>query len=313
MAKLTLPSLKNVNGDKPSWFHRARIPAWLLVAAAICAFLAAFDLHVTMTVHRRQPAMLNLMIVLDFSGSMEAADWPQDKPPPTTTVTADDLPPTRLAVAKANITELLTKCRDNSHIGLVAFARRPYLICPLMDGKSILEERMNQITTDDFEDGTAIGDALRLAVRSLKTVSNGPKAILLFSDGVDHSEDEKAPLTAAKETAQEDIVIHAVGIGGKLAFHPVPTEAGVEWKPLGEMLNEAQMTEISRLANGRYFQANDAESLAHAVKTLAEHVSAQSNAYLERTSVPLTPHLMLAAALLACISLLSRLLLHSFF
>ena len=40
MAKLTLPSLKNVNGDKPSWFHRARIPAWLLVAAAICALLS---------------------------------------------------------------------------------------------------------------------------------------------------------------------------------------------------------------------------------------------------------------------------------
>ena len=78
MAKLTLPSLKNVDGDKPSWFHRARIPAWLLVSAAICALLS--PLKVPMTVHTEEFGKLNLMFVMDFSGSMEASDWPEDKP-----------------------------------------------------------------------------------------------------------------------------------------------------------------------------------------------------------------------------------------
>lgn len=312
MAKLTLPSLKTVNGDKPSWFHRARIPVWLLVAAAVCTLLAACDFHVSMNVMRKRPAVLNLMVAIDFSGSMEASDWPQDTPPPAV-VTGANLPKNRISIAKENIKAFLDSCDDGSRIGLVAFAQRPYLICPLMEGTSILEERMELITTDDFEDGTAIGDAIKLATRSLKTVSDGPKAILLFSDGVDHSQNETAPRIAAEEAAAKNIVIHTVGIGGKLAFHPVPTDKGVEWRAIGEQLNEAQLTEIATLTGGRYFQAGDADSLAKAIHVLAEQVAVQTKVYPQRVSVPLTPWLVDAASLLVVASLLSRLLLHSFF
>ena len=308
MAKLTLPSLKNVKGDKPSWFHRARIPAWLLVAAAICALLS--QLKVTTTLHSQEFGKLNLMFVMDFSGSMEASDWPEDKPLPET-VTADILPPSRIAVAKEKLRWLLANHHDDSHIGLVAFARRPYLICPLMNGTAILEERMEQITTDDFEDGTAIGDAINLAVRSLKT-ADGPKAIVLLSDGVDHSQDDKAPLLAAEAAAKADIVIHTVGIGGKHAYHPVNTDGGMEWRPVGEELNEPQLTEIARLTNGQYVKAGDADALSKAIETLAEQVIAQPRMTARRVSVPLTP-LLLIAALLAVASLLSRLLLHAYF
>ena len=308
MAKLTLPSLKNVKGDKPSWFHRARIPAWLLVAAAICALLS--QLKVPTTLHSQEFGKLNLMFVMDFSGSMEASDWPEDRPLPET-VTADILPPSRIAVAKEKLRWLLANHHGDSHIGLVAFARRPYLICPLMNGTAILEERMEQITTDDFEDGTAIGDAINLAVRSLKT-ADGPKAIVLLSDGVDHSQDDKAPLLAAEAAAKVDIVVHTVGIGGKHAYHPVNTDGSTEWRPVGEELNEPQLTEISRLTNGQYVKAGDADALSKAIETLAEQVIAQPRMTARRVSVPLTP-LLLVAALLAVASLVSRLLLHAYF
>ena len=308
MAKLTLPSLKNVKGDKPSWFHRARIPAWLLIAAAICALLS--PLKVPTTLRSQEFGKLNLMFVMDFSGSMEASDWPEDKPLPET-VTADILPPSRIAVAKEKLRWLLANHHGNSHIGLVAFARRPYLICPLMNGTAILEERMEQITTDDLEDGTAIGDAINLAVRSLKT-ADGPKAVILLSDGVDHSQNDKAPLLAAEAAAKADIVIHTVGIGGKHAYHPVNTDGGMEWRSVGEELNEPQLTEISRLTNGQYVKAGDADALSKAIETLAEQVIAQPRTTARRVSVPLTP-LLLVAALLAVASLVSRLLLHAYF
>ena len=308
MVKLTLPSLKNIKGDKPSWFHRARIPAWLLVAAAICALLS--QLKVPTTLHSQEFGKLNLMFIMDFSGSMEASDWLEDKPLPET-VTADILPPSRIAVAKEKLRWLLANHHDDSHIGLVAFARRPYLICPLMNGTAILEERMDQITTDDFEDGTAIGDAINLAVRSLKTV-DGPKAIVLLSDGVDHSQDDKAPLLAAEAAAKADIVIHTVGIGGKHAYHPVNTDGGMEWRPVGEELNEPQLTEIARLTNGQYVKAGDADALSKAIESLAAQVIAQPQPTARRVAVPLTP-LLLVAALLAVASLVSRLLLHAYF
>ena len=309
MAKLTLPSLKTVNGDKPSWFHCARIPAWLLVAAAICALLS--PLHVPMTVHTEELGKLNLMFVMDFSGSMDASDWPEDKPLPAA-VTADILPPSRTAVAKTNIKSFLSKYHGDSQIGLIAFARRPYLVCPLMKGTAILEERMEQITTDDLEDGTAIGDAIDLAVRSLKTAAAGPKAVILLSDGVDHSQDDNAPLIAARKAAEADIVIHTVGIGGKHAYHPVNTDCGTEWRPVGEEINEPQLTEIARLTGGQYFKAGDADSLAKAIESLAEQVIAQPRKTARRVSVPLTP-LLVVAALLAVASLLSRLVLHAYF
>ena len=309
MAKLTLPSLKNVKGDKPSWFHRARIPAWLLIAAAICALLS--PLKVPTTLRSQEFGKLNLMFVMDFSGSMEASDWPEDKPLPET-VTADILPPSRIAVAKEKLRWLLANHHGDSHIGLVAFARRPYLICPLMNGTAILEERMDQITTDDFEDGTAIGDAIDLAVRSLKTAVAGPKAVILLSDGVDHSQDDKAPLLAAEAAAKADIVIHAVGIGGKHAYHPVNTDGGMEWRPVGEELNEPQLTEIARLTNGQYVKAGDADALSKAIESLAAQVIAQPQPTTRRVAVPLTP-LLLVAALLAVASLLSRLLFHAYF
>ena len=309
MAKLTLPSLKTVNGDKPSWFHRARIPAWLLVAAAICALLS--PLKVPTTLRSQEFGKLNLMFVMDFSGSMEASDWPEDKPLPET-VTADILPPSRIAVAKEKLRWLLANHHGDSHIGLVAFARRPYLVCPLMKGTAILEERMDQITTDDLEDGTAIGDAIHLAIRSLKAVDFGPKAVIILSDGVDHSQDDKAPLLAAEAAAKADIVIHTVGIGGKHAYHPVNTDGGMEWRPVGEELNEPQLTEIARLTNGQYVKAGDADALSKAIETLAEQVIAQPRMTARRVSVPLTP-LLLVAALLAVASLVSRLLLHAYF
>ncbi|MBO4526015.1 MAG: VWA domain-containing protein [Victivallales bacterium] len=300
--------MKNVKGDKPSWFHRARIPAWLLIAAAICALLS--PLKVPTTLRSQEFGKLNLMFVMDFSGSMEASDWPEDKPLPET-VTADILPPSRIAVAKEKLRWLLTNHHGNSHIGLVAFARRPYLVCPLMNGTAILEERMEQITTDDLEDGTAIGDAINLAVRSLKT-ADGPKAVILLSDGVDHSQDDKAPLIAAEAAAKADIVIHTVGIGGKHAYHPVNTDGGMEWRPVGEELNEPQLTEIARLTNGHYFKAGDANALSKAIESLAAQVIAQPQPTTRRVAVPLTP-LLLVAALLAVASLLSRLLLHAYF
>ena len=181
-----------------------------------------------------------------------------------------------------------------------------------MNGTAILEERMEQITTDDLEDGTAIGDAIDLAVRSLKTAVAGPKAVILLSDGVDHSQDDNAPLIAARKAAEVDIVIHTVGIGGRHAYHPVNTDGGTEWRPVGEEINEPQLTEIARLTGGQYFKAGDADSLAKAIESLAEQVIAQPQPTTRRVAVPLTP-LLLVAALLAVASLLSRLVLHAYF
>ncbi|MBO7619148.1 MAG: hypothetical protein J6T06_01455, partial [Victivallales bacterium] len=70
--------------------------------------------------------------------------------------------------------------------------------------------------------------------------------------------------------------------------------------------------EIARLTNGQYFKAGDADALSKAIESLAAQVISQPHPTTRRVAVPLTP-LLLAAALLAVASLLSRLLLHAYF
>ncbi len=305
------PCVRLTGGDKASPFHRARIPLWLLATAAILALAAITNPTCTREVKQTIPATPNIALVLDMSGSMEAADWPDDQPPPKDP-TPESLPPTRLATAKNALRDFLNN-RPPSQVALIAFARRPYLICPLMAEHTILDERLDQLETIDFEDGTSIGPALMLAIRSLKSASGGPKVIILFSDGVDHAQDhDTPPATCAKMAKQEGIAIHTVGIGGTLAFHPVATDKGVQFRPVGEKLDEEQLRTIARLADGNYHQAADANALVAATKDLARQMDHIAETTTELQAVALAPMLLLASIIAAVAAIAAKILLRAY-
>jgi len=137
----------------------------------------------------------DVIVVLDVSKSMLAAD----------------VEPSRLARAKIEIKKMAAEL-GGDRIGLVAFAGRAAMMCPLTPDHAFFDLVVDGIDTDSVSrGGTRIGDAIRTAVRSFPT-GEGAKLIVLITDGEDH---DSFPLDAANEAKKASVHIVAVGLGSE--------------------------------------------------------------------------------------------------
>jgi Ca-activated chloride channel family protein len=136
----------------------------------------------------------NLIIVLDLSRSMQAAD----------------LKPSRLAQAKALIYELL-ETLPNDRIGIVGFTSTPYLFAPLTIDHSAVRETVEQLDSDSIPTGGSdLGAAVGLAVKTLKETAQANNGLLILSDGEEHSPGLLGTLDDIKKSGT---YVFAVGIG----------------------------------------------------------------------------------------------------
>ncbi|MDP7557435.1 MAG: VWA domain-containing protein [Nitrospinaceae bacterium] len=151
---------------------------------------------------------VDIIIALDVSSSM----------------LAQDIKPNRLERAKHKIADLLNML-DGDRIGLVAFAGTSYLQCPLTLDYSAANIFLNAIDTQLIPvQGTAIGHAVRTSVKAFNEQDTHSRAIILITDGEDHTGDALPSATWAKE---QETKIFAIGIGREIGA-PIPnTEPGV--------------------------------------------------------------------------------------
>lgn len=303
-------TLTGLAGTTDSPWHRSRAWFWLTAGAA---FWLVLGLSQPQLIYRRDAQEVprpNLLWVLDMSGSMEASDWPAGAEPPMP-VRAEDVPPSRLQLARQTIAAFLDRV-PVSRSGLLAFAQQPYLICPLQRSSVLLRERLEQLQPGDFADGTAIGEAVVCAVRALQAEPPArPRIMVLLSDGADHSssQSQSSPLAAARLAAQHDVVIYTLGVGGPRGFHPVVAENGLQrWQPVGESLDEAQLRALAELSGGRYFPAADAEQFLVALEELSQQVEQQLLSRPVWQHCELARYCLLLAALGLLLALIMRLL-----
>ncbi|MCH2661638.1 VWA domain-containing protein, partial [bacterium] len=135
---------------------------------------------------------VDVMLVLDVSRSMAA----------------EDAKPNRLARAKYQIRQLLDLL-EGDRVGLVIFAGKAFVQCPLTTGA--IDMSLDILGPGSVSaQGTAIGDALRLATRSFDPDDRQHKAVVLFTDGEDHV---GRPLAAARAAAEQGVRVFAVGLG----------------------------------------------------------------------------------------------------
>ena len=137
---------------------------------------------------------VDVMLVLDVSRSMAA----------------EDAKPNRLARAKYQIRQLLDLL-EGDRAGLVIFAGKAFVQCPLTTDYGAIDMFLNILGPGSVSaQGTAIGDALRLATRSFDPDDRQHKAVVLFTDGEDHV---GRPLEAARAAAEQGVRVFAVGLG----------------------------------------------------------------------------------------------------
>jgi Ca-activated chloride channel family protein len=137
----------------------------------------------------------DVIVVLDVSRSM----------------LAEDVKPYRLKRAKTEI-DKMARLLPAARVGLVAFAGRAALMCPLTPDHSFFSLALGGVDTNRVSrGGTRIGDALRTAVKAFPK-EPGSKMIVLITDGEDH---ESFPLDAAEDAKKAGVHVIAVGLGSE--------------------------------------------------------------------------------------------------
>jgi Ca-activated chloride channel family protein len=191
---------------------------------------------------------IELIIALDVSNSM----------------LAEDIQPNRLERAKRAIS-LLTERLSNDKIGLIVFAGDAYVQMPITTDYTSAKLFLSSINTSMVpRQGTAIGSAIDLAMQSFTPESESSKAIVVITDGENH-EDNAEDL--AEEAADNDIVVHTIGMGlpkgGPIPVTKPNGQKDYKRDKNGEVvvtkLNEEMLQKIAAAGGGEYVRANNTE------------------------------------------------------
>lgn len=162
----------------------------------------------------------------------------------------------RLERAKREITDLL-RILEGDRVGLVAFAGTAFIECPLTLDYAAAEIFLDDLDTDLIPvKGTAVGTAVRTALEAFKKSTHDSKAIILITDGEDHSGEA---LMAAGEAKIQGVRIFPIGIGRDEGA-PIPAPGGGFRKDRrGEVilskLDETTLQKMALNTGGRYVRS----------------------------------------------------------
>ena len=188
---------------------------------------------------------IDMMLVLDLSKSMEERD----------------LRPNRLEAAARTVRRFL-KGRKNDRIGLVVFAKEAMVQCPLTLDYAALDDVVADLAIGDVEPmGTAIGDALGLALANLRRSDARSKVVVLLSDGDSNTVNEMDPDEATGAAREMGVRVFTVLIGREEGAAPDPDFGLDLFGRQPYAVNPALLKKMASATGGRYFNAPDTRAL----------------------------------------------------
>jgi Ca-activated chloride channel family protein len=190
----------------------------------------------------------DLMLAVDLSGSMSEED-----------MTLGNQTVDRLTAAKAVLADFLDR-RAGDRVGLLVFGDRAYTVAPMTMDLASVRQQLGDSVVGLAGQATAIGDAIGLAVKRLKSQPASQRVLILLTDGVSNA-GMLDPLKAAQVAKDEGVRIHTIGFGGEgesLSVFGIPLHV-----PGGG--DDTDMSTLQRIATttgGKAFRARDTEELA---------------------------------------------------
>lgn len=193
--------------------------------------------------------------------------------------------------------------RPNDLIGLIAFAGYADSLSPMTLDHAHLLNAMGGLRNVEIasEDGTAIGDAVALAVERLRDVGERAeetdrqriksRVIVLLTDG-ENTAGAIEPLVAADLAQTYGIKIYTIGVGTRgVALAPVQTPFGRELRPTRVNIDEDTLTRMAEVTGGRYFRATDTDSLERIYETIdeLEKTETEQRRYLQYVDYAVEP------------------------
>jgi len=188
---------------------------------------------------------VEVIIALDVSNSM----------------LAEDIAPYRLERAKQAISRLVDNL-ENDRIGLIVFAGDAYTQIPVTTDYVSAKMFLSSISPEIVpKQGTAIGAAIELGIRSFSPGEGKSKAMVVITDGENHEDD---PVSAAEGAAKAAVVIHTIGIGSTSGV-PIPIRTSgrkdylkdAEGNTVISKLDENMLKKIAISTGGSYVRASN--------------------------------------------------------
>jgi Ca-activated chloride channel family protein len=241
-ARFSTPALfPNVVARSPGRLRH--LPAAVLLIALTALLVGVARPHATISVPREEATVI---LALDVSRSM----------------TATDVPPSRLAVARFAARRFLTQVPESFRVGVVVFATRAQVAAPPTEDRSVAQAALSETRPGE---GTALGEAIVLALRAARSVpgerpeERPPASILLLSDGA-QTQGEVLPLEAARRARSARIPVYTIVLG---------TPEGVVERELPGGFTERirvppepqALRQVAVMSRGEFFTAAGAEQL----------------------------------------------------
>ncbi len=193
---------------------------------------------------------IDLIIALDVSNSM----------------LAEDILPNRLERSRQAINRMIDKLTGD-RVGIIVFAGKAYVQLPLTTDYNAARMFVSTINTNMVpSQGTAIGEAIQLALNAFDPEVERNKAIVIISDGEDHEENA---ITKAEEAHNQGVTVYTIGMGlADGAPIPVYNEYGKmtgfrkdkQQNTVVTRLNESLLQQVAAAGNGAYVRANNTRS-----------------------------------------------------
>jgi Ca-activated chloride channel family protein len=240
--------IKNIIPDVSFSRPKIKFIFWLIAYAMLIVGLADPQIGTKTEEEKRKGA--DMMILLDVSNSMLSQDFA----------------PNRLENAKRALAQLIDNLHDD-RIGIIVFAGEAYVQLPMTTDYSAAKLFLNTINTGIVPvQGTAIGAAIDMGMKSYDFKDHTSKAMILMTDGENHEDDA---VTAAENAHEQGVAIHVIGFGSPKGS-PIPIydangkQTGFHTDSAGHTviskLDENMCKEIATAGNGVYIRATDANS-----------------------------------------------------
>ncbi len=279
VAYTNIDVLATVAGGR-SWRRIVPPALFLLAIAALCTAVARP--HVKRMVPQEHATVI---LVLDASRSMQARD----------------VKPSRLGAAEAAVNAFLDRVPSRLQVGMVVFAGDAQVAAPPTTDHELVRESLHLVENYPGYSGTAIGDALQVAVDLGKQALLGgrsgqptiayrtaapqqqPKpgalvSILFLSDGR-QTTGALLPLQGAALAKQAGFPVYTVALGTRNARLPgldpnsfSPFQSPGQPNPFNLAPDRATLRSIARMTGGEYFAARNADTAHNAYEKLGSQL-----------------------------------------
>ena len=232
---------------------RPNLKFWLVWAALGMLIFTLARPQFGSKMEKQKRSGVETIIALDISNSM----------------LAEDITPSRLDKSKKLISRMVDEF-TNDKVGLIVFAGDAFTQLPIttdyVSAKMFLESITPSLISSQ---GTNIGGAIQLALKSFTPQEGVGRAIIVITDGENH---EGGALEAAKEAAEKGIQVYVLGIGSTDGS-PIPSEEGgnefrkdKDGNVIVTRLNEEMCRNIAQAGNGVYIRVDNSNSAQRALQ-----------------------------------------------